>query len=162
MGIINAAYRFPGHLGTSVFRPGDPSRSPYQVIFGFQSEPDLRDWELSDERKRWLERLTSEAREDPREERISGLEAWFAQPDEPLPRTPPRYKTLAVTLLAAWPIITLLFLVFGPVLFRLPLLLRTAALSASMLSLMTYVVMPRMTRLFAPWLRASSPSGPKQ
>ncbi|WP_223179873.1 hypothetical protein [Streptomyces griseicoloratus] len=40
----------------------------------------------------------------------------------------------------------------APLVERLPVFVTTLVLSATLVSLMTFVVMPFMTRLFAPWL----------
>ena len=48
--------------------------------------------------------------------------------------------------------ITLILVLFGPLLSLLPMLVRTLVLTAVMVTLMTYVIMPRMTRLFSSWL----------
>jgi antibiotic biosynthesis monooxygenase (ABM) superfamily enzyme len=61
-----------------------------------------------------------------------------------------------VTWLAVFPLITMIFVIFGPLLNQLPTLLRTLlrtlVLTAVMVTLMTYVIMPRLTRLLALWL----------
>ena len=54
--------------------------------------------------------------------------------------------------LALFAPIATIFLALGPVLNGLPFLLRSPVLTVLMVSLMTYVVMPRMTRLFSFWL----------
>ena len=61
-------------------------------------------------------------------------------------------QMVAVTWLAVYPLITLILLLAGPVLSMLPMLVRTLVLTAVMVTLMTYVNMPRMTRLFSFWL----------
>lgn len=159
-GVIEAAHRFPGHRGASVFPPSDPTRSPYRVVFAFEHVADLRRWEQSDELRAWRTRLDEFTIDAPRVEKVSGLESWFGTPSEPLPLTPPRYKTLAVTWLAAYPLVTLLFALLGGTLERLALPVRTALFSLTMLGLMIYVVMPRVTRLFDPWLNPKQQAGP--
>lgn len=57
-----------------------------------------------------------------------------------------------VTWLAVFPLITVILVLFGPLLGLLPMLLRTLVLTAVMVSLMTYVIIPRLTRLFSFWL----------
>jgi antibiotic biosynthesis monooxygenase (ABM) superfamily enzyme len=59
---------------------------------------------------------------------------------------------VVVTWLGVFPIVTVIFAVFGQWLNLLPTLARTLVFTAVMVTLMTYVVMPRMTRLFAFWL----------
>ena len=79
---------------------------------------------------------------------LTGLETWFTRPSRPGEPAPPRYKMVAVTWLAVYPLITLILVLFGPLLSLLPMLVLTAV----MVTLMTYVIMPRMTRLFSSWL----------
>jgi uncharacterized protein len=45
-----------------------------------------------------------------------------------------------------------LFMLLDPLLGGSPVILRTLVFTGVMVSLMTYVVMPRMTRLFSFWL----------
>ncbi|MEL6162004.1 MAG: hypothetical protein AAFR18_22575 [Cyanobacteria bacterium J06627_32] len=65
---------------------------------------------------------------------------------------PPRYKTFLLTWLAIYPLINLILLVLGPLLNLLPLYLRTLCLTGLLVFLMTYIVMPWMTRHFHHWL----------
>ena len=53
-------------------------------------------------------------------------------------------------------LITALLALLGPFLNPLPLVLRTLVLTAVLVPLMTYVVMPRLTRLFTWWLYPST------
>jgi antibiotic biosynthesis monooxygenase (ABM) superfamily enzyme len=65
---------------------------------------------------------------------------------------PPRYKIFLLTWLAIYPLITLIFWVFGPWLSALPLLLRTFLLTGVLVYLMTYLVMPKLMKVFQGWL----------
>tara|TARA_R110002094_G_scaffold191559_3_gene165922 strand:+ start:3204 stop:3413 length:210 start_codon:yes stop_codon:yes gene_type:complete len=57
-----------------------------------------------------------------------------------------------VSWLALYPAVTLVFVLFGDLLAQIPLLLRTMAVTIVVMLLMSYVLMPRMTRWFAFWL----------
>ncbi|MBA2510603.1 MAG: antibiotic biosynthesis monooxygenase, partial [Rubrobacteraceae bacterium] len=48
--------------------------------------------------------------------------------------------------------VLIIFTLFGPLLNLLPTVLRTLLFTLTMVTLMTYVIMPRMTRLFSFWL----------
>ena len=80
------------------------------------------------------------------------MEAWFTVPTGSQPPPPPRFKMAAVSFLAAFPLIQLLNRFLIPQLSFLPPLLRGAVVVAVMVTLLTYVVMPRMSRWFAFWL----------
>jgi antibiotic biosynthesis monooxygenase (ABM) superfamily enzyme len=65
---------------------------------------------------------------------------------------PPRYKVFLLTWLAIYPLITVIFLLFGSCLSALPLLLRTLLLTGVLVFLMTYLVMPKLMQMFHEWL----------
>jgi hypothetical protein len=72
------------------------------------------------------------------------------------PVGPPRYKLALLTWVAAYAVITLLLALLGPTMASWPLALRTLLLSVTMVAALTWVVMPRLTRLFGGWLRPSA------
>ena len=151
-GILAAANGFPGYLGSEVLRPGDaPGDDEYRIVFRFDRKSNLRAWEESEERHRWLREAEPLIHEE-RVHVLTGLETWFTLPWKAGEPSPPRYKMAVVTWLAVFPLITVILTLFGPLLGLLPMLLRTLVLTAVMVSLMTYVIMPRPTRLFSFWL----------
>jgi uncharacterized protein len=68
------------------------------------------------------------------------------------PTSPPRYKMALLTWAAAFPLLTAANVLFGPVLAALPLPLRTLLLTGLLVTLLTYVIMPRLSRWCANWL----------
>jgi uncharacterized protein len=151
-GIIAAASEFPGHLGATVFRPTSPDDREYRVVFKFDHLSNLRHWEQSDERRSWYERSREFAEDEPRIERITGLESWFTLEQGVPIVPPPRYKMALVTWLAVFPAITLVLLALTPVVSGWPLPLRTLLLTVILVPALTWVVMPRLTRLLRRWL----------
>jgi antibiotic biosynthesis monooxygenase (ABM) superfamily enzyme len=65
---------------------------------------------------------------------------------------PPRYKMALLTWVGAWAMITLILQVLGPSMVTWALPLRTLLISVLMVLSLTWVVIPSLTRLFAPWL----------
>jgi len=57
-----------------------------------------------------------------------------------------------VSWLALWPTVTLIFWLLGDVLVAIPLVPRIMMVTAVVMVLMSYVLMPRFTRWFAFWL----------
>ena len=64
----------------------------------------------------------------------------------------PRYKLALLTWVAAYALITTFLALLGPTIADWPLALRTLVLSMTMVGALTWVIMPRVTRLFRPWL----------
>jgi antibiotic biosynthesis monooxygenase (ABM) superfamily enzyme len=70
------------------------------------------------------------------------------------PAGPPRYKLALLTWAGAYAVITVMLALLGPAIASWPLALRTFVLSVTMVVALTWVVMPRLTRLFGGWLHA--------
>lgn len=61
-----------------------------------------------------------------------------------------------LTWLGIWPLVSLVLWWLAPRLGTLPFLVRTALSTAIVVLAMTYLVMPRLARLAAPWLTAAA------
>jgi antibiotic biosynthesis monooxygenase (ABM) superfamily enzyme len=70
------------------------------------------------------------------------------------PAGPPRYKLALLTWAGAYIVITLLLALLGPAIASWPLVLRTLVVSVTMVVALTWLIMPRLTRLFGGWLHA--------
>jgi antibiotic biosynthesis monooxygenase (ABM) superfamily enzyme len=66
---------------------------------------------------------------------------------------PPRWKMVVVVWLAIYPSITFLLWLAGPKMASWPLPLRTLAITAVVVPLMVFVLLPAIQRLLAPWSR---------
>ena len=64
----------------------------------------------------------------------------------------PRFKLAILTWASAYALITTFLALLGPTIAGWPLALRTLVLSVTMVSTLTWIIMPRLTRLFRPWL----------
>ena len=124
----------------------------YLIVFRFDSQAHLRVWQKSDARRTMLERSKSMADESPLERELTGMETWFAVPGGQVLRSPPAWKMWLLSSAAIYPLITLLSVVLGPLLGGLPVSVRFAITTPLLGALMTWLVMPRLSRLVAGWL----------
>ncbi|OLP17944.1 hypothetical protein BST81_12880 [Leptolyngbya sp. 'hensonii'] len=154
--LIEAAQGFDGHLGVNIFRLTNHSNPEYRIVFKFDHLSHLSRWEDAPIRRQLLERTKRFTVGSSKWQKLTGLETWFTLSTQGAIVPPPRYKMLTVSFLAIFPLINLLNLVLQPLLNPLPAWLRGLIVTLVMLSLTTYVVMPRMTRLFAGWLYPKS------
>ena len=150
-GILGAAEEFPGYLGSNVIRPREDDDDEFQIVFKFDRASNLKRWEESEERHAWLRQVQPLVHEE-NVRVLTGLETWFTLPSRPGEPAPPRYKMAVVTWIAVFPLATLIFALTHPLLGGLPAVIRTLVFTLIMVTTMTYVVMPRMTRLFSFWL----------
>lgn len=150
--IAAAAFRYPGHLGVNVLRPEPGGSTTYTIVIHFRSEPELAVWTGSAERSHLLSEAELLCEGAPQVQELSGLEAWFRLPGQNVILAPPRYKVAFMTWLAILPLTVILNLLVVPRLGFMPALTRPAPVTAIAIGLMTYLVMPELTRLFRPWL----------
>jgi uncharacterized protein len=152
VGIHDEAKKFGGFLRREVIKSTVGNHLQYTHVIHFDNEANLRRWEHSPERNAWLSRMSGMAVHTTALQILTGLETWFTlSPDKPIV-PPPRYKMAIVTWLAIFPLITLLSYATSSIPVDLPIVVRVFLSTAIVVPLMTYVVMPRMTRLFRRWL----------
>jgi antibiotic biosynthesis monooxygenase (ABM) superfamily enzyme len=151
-GAHTATSRFPGHLGATVIHE-DGSRD-FHLIHQFAHQSDLQRWMDSEERARWVEGAGPLADQRTAVQQRTGLETWFHVPSETtaMMRPPPRWKMWLVSLLALYPLVLVFQALVVPRTASWPLPVRAALFPLVLLTLMTYVVMPVVTRVLRRWL----------
>jgi uncharacterized protein len=152
------AERFPGFLGTGWVRPGGGS-DEWHMLYRFDSAESLGAWEASDQRAWWLGSAQGLVGESLRERR-TGIEGWFDQPIEhdvedlrPRPAAPPRWKQAVMIWTAFFPLSLLTGLLLRDVAPGLAILPRVLLTTVVMTPVMTYVVLPQLTRRLDWWLQ---------
>ena len=136
----------------SIFISAAHGEAEYTLISRFDSFRSAADWELSPQRAEWLARVEPHVDTLVSFEKQPGLEFWFTPPAAPALRQPPRWKMWLLTLLALYPVSVGSGLLMAPVVGHWPLLLKALPQMLLVVTLMTYVVMPRVTRWAAGWL----------
>jgi antibiotic biosynthesis monooxygenase (ABM) superfamily enzyme len=147
-GINDAAARRPGHQGATWLR-SEGTANRYYTVVNFTDQEHLRAWMDSAERGEWMHRLDGIAKQH--RHHATGLETWFSLPGEE-DDAPPRWKMALVTLLAVYPLSLLFQVLAAPVAQKWPLPLRAATFPLIMVPLLTYAVMPGVSRTFRAFL----------
>lgn len=153
--LIEAAKVFEGNLGCNVFRSSEEANPEYRIVFKFDSLSNLRRWENSEIRHKLLEKSKHFLVNDVKWQILTGLETWFTLSTSGSIVPPPRYKILAITFLASYPTINLINFLLQSFNW-LPSIFRPIIAMLALMSLMTYLIMPRMTKLFVWWLYPKS------
>lgn len=145
----------PGFLGAQMIVPEAPG-GDYQVIAHFRTEADLKAWDESAARAALQPRLCDAGENEPEYRVVTGLEAWFG-PQVIAPTThPPRARMALVTWMGIFPTVSLALWLIAPLLAPLPFLPRVALLTGLIVVTMTWVVMPRLTRLMRGFLNPAA------
>lgn len=142
------AATFPGHLGSSLLRPG-PGSDEYHLVYRFRDDESLASWERSPERREALDRV-HQLVENERVARAVGLQTFFAVPARPGPAWRSWLLTVAVVLLFT----TTFQLLAVPFVGDWPWPVRLL-LSAAYVVTALRLSMPRLSRWFGPWLQGS-------
>jgi antibiotic biosynthesis monooxygenase (ABM) superfamily enzyme len=149
-GIVHETMKFEGHMGVNIIRPSDPSNPEYVIFFRFDTQDNLAKWEKSEARKKWLEESMDMTEGEAKVEKQTGLEFWFTP--SPPNAAPPRYKMAIVVTGVIFALVSILLPQIRQATIGLPLVLSTLVGVVIMVLLMTYVIMPSVTRLLRPWL----------
>jgi len=150
--IIPVAAAFPGHLGVNILRPAAGTNS-YVITLRFASMRTAQNWFNSSERARLMQEVQPLLASEENVQTITGIEFWF---DAPGQRRAPAWKQFLLTLSVILPLTMIVPWALGQLTPSVPLLgqylVSHVLVAAAIVALMTYVVMPRLTRLVAGWL----------
>jgi antibiotic biosynthesis monooxygenase (ABM) superfamily enzyme len=151
--IIPIAKQFAGHHGVNVIRPLGGAGA-YTIVLHFDTIENLRNWLASDVRMRLIEKIRPFLQVDENIDIETGLEFWFTPPPGGKPAK--AYKQFLITLSAIFPLTILIPWFLQPLFTWLPILdqfvIHHLVVAAGIVATVTYVVMPRYTRLVARWL----------
>ncbi|NES15433.1 MULTISPECIES: antibiotic biosynthesis monooxygenase [Micromonospora] len=157
------AESFPGFLGAGFVQsaPGSPE---WHVMYRFADAETLRRWEESPQRTWWLSSAQGIV-EHTRVERRTGIEGWFDPPVDHVvetfvaddaasagPVAPPRWKQAVTIWLAFFPLSLTATLLTARFIAGVPLAVRTLLMTLCLTPLMTYLVLPWITRALQWWL----------
>ncbi len=151
-GFVDYALRCPGYLSLSILCPVAGQRD-YTVIGKFVDERARRQFTATAEYSTWMSRLGELTDGDAAFTESSVLDEWVrAATVATTTTTPPKWKTAVATLAGVWPVVTLLGLYLTPFLVSWPYILSSVVLAAATVTLLTWFVMPTVSRVLRPWL----------
>ncbi|WP_445633858.1 antibiotic biosynthesis monooxygenase [Nostoc sp. DSM 114161] len=155
-GIIPVAKTFPGHIGVNILRPEKNLHPEYIIVLHFDNQENLQAWLDSDVRHEWIERAKPLIQTSENVQFLTGLETWFVLPRE-APKLPPKlYKMVLLSWFAVFVTLSTVRYFLKPLVAYLPELLGQIIIIGIVVCILTYVIMPQLTRLFYKWLYPNS------
>jgi len=155
--IIATARSYPGHLGIDVMRGHSNGLALFTSVLRFASTEQLQVWLDSPDRRRLVEEATPMLADGDQLEINNDREFWFT-PVDASTAPPPRWKQACVTFMVILPLTFILPLLWHPVFTLVPWLGGYApanvVITLSIVLLVVYVFMPRVTRWLSGWLQA--------
>jgi uncharacterized protein len=150
---VPIAERFPGHRGVHVIHPAAGS-TLYTVTIRFDSLLHAEDWFQSAARGALLDEVRPLLESGENVQTVTGLEFWFHP--GPGQKAAKRYKQFLLTLSVIFPLTMAVPWAVQWMAVAVPVLRNTFVGhfvgAAVVVALMTYVLMPRITRRVAGWL----------
>lgn len=144
------AARFPGHLGAGHIRPARAD-DEHTIVYRFDTREHFNAWQNSPERQRWVDASRDLIVGEPRVQMATGLEYWFADPS--CAGEPPKvWKQALLVWLGLYPTVLVVGYTVGVLIAGWPLPARSVVTTAISVILMTWVVMPFVTRAFRRFL----------
>lgn len=154
-GFIQRSLSLPGQMGVHIMRPAPGSGSrEYGIIRKFANLEALADFRTSPEYLEWNALAVELTEGSGHTYEVSGLESWFTLPGAPL-QALPKWKMALATFLGVFPTAALLNLTLGAAIRPWPFLLNSVVFNAAMVALLTWMVMPLVTRALHGWLHPS-------
>ncbi|MFJ4142989.1 antibiotic biosynthesis monooxygenase [Pseudomonas sp. NPDC089734] len=156
--IVTIASGYPGHLGVDVIRSQSAGLQLFTCVLRFHSTDAMQHWLDSSERRQLVQEAEPMLADGDQTQVNPHNEFWFTPPSDDV-TPPPRWKQACVTFLVILPLSLLIPLLWKPVLALSPwlsgYLVSNALVTATIVLLVVYLLMPAATRLFAPWLKAT-------
>lgn len=148
--MLREAAQSNDYLGGGVLSPGSTG-GDWHIVYRWSDESAARRWEVSAVRAHWMASASGFIRAAGTR-RTRGVRAWFDLPSRVM-SPPPKWKTALVTLAAVFPPVLLFNMTLIPYLRNVSVVLRTLALCIGVTVVVTWVMMPRLMRLFKGWLQ---------
>jgi hypothetical protein len=146
----------PGYLGVTTQRPAPGAPLDYVSVLRFDSLASLQAFERSELRARALAQVNDFVEGDAAWRRLTGLEFWFTPPPGTVVPQPSRARMAMVMIAVVFGLVlaigTLVNAAFGLLPFTTPYPLRLLVTITIEVLLMTYWLMPLITRRLARWI----------
>jgi antibiotic biosynthesis monooxygenase (ABM) superfamily enzyme len=139
-----------------VHRPGAQGPREYTSVFRFDTVEHLRAFEGSDLRRQALLEVAPLVEADAAWQQLTGLEFWFTPPPGTVVPQPSRLRMALMMIAVVYTLVLSLGSAVAAVLGSAPLPLRLLVTITLEVFLMTYVLMPRLTRWLAWWIYPST------
>ena len=150
--LTEAARELPGYLGAQVQPPGSGTSREYVSTFRFRTEAELRAFEESELRRRALAEVVPHVEADAVWERMTGLEVWFAPPPGTVVAQPSPFRMALLLIAVVYGLVLSIGWAVGLALAAWPYPARLLVTIAIEVFLMTYLLMPWLTRRLARWI----------
>lgn len=149
--LTDDAKALTGYIGTEFHRPAKGTQI-YTSVVRFSDIAALEAFEASDLRAQFLRAAVPLVQADAIWDRMTGLEFWFDPPAGTVAPQPSLHRMALLLIAVVFCLVLFLNIALAPLIGGWPLAPRLLLTVALQVGLMTYVIMPRLTRALAHWI----------
>jgi len=152
---------FDGYLGATTQRPAPGAAEPvYTSVIRFAGVAQWRAFERSERRAAFAAEVAPHVQADAVWDEHTGLEFWFSPPAGTVVAQPVRWRMALVMVVVVYALVAVIGGAVAALLPAVPAALRLLLTIALEVALLTWWLMPRLTRWLAPWIypRRKTPS----
>jgi antibiotic biosynthesis monooxygenase (ABM) superfamily enzyme len=150
--LLRGAAALPGYLGAQIARPAPGAAPEYTSVFRFDTLDNLRAFEESPLRRAFLADVAPLSEMPAQWKQMTGLEFWFTPPAGALVPQPSRWRMCVLLIVVVYLMVLSIGSLVGWGLRGWPFELRLLVTIIIEVILMTYLLMPRLTRWLARWI----------
>jgi antibiotic biosynthesis monooxygenase (ABM) superfamily enzyme len=153
---FQTSFAHTGVFGASMLVPPPGSTiSEFGILRTFASQQERDAFYASPLFKAFVEKVRPMTEGDPVHRELTGLEAWFRNPQS---AQPPVWKMALLTFIAVWPVSMAVPAALTPLIAsRVSNVIFAGAVAAGIVLVLTWVAMPILVRLAHGWLQPKSP-----
>lgn len=148
--VVRRLQTFEGFLNSDLYEPIPGVQDDTVVVFAFDTREHLDRWLRSEERREVLARMDELSEGGRTVNVVGGFAGWFAPEGAPAVK---RWKQAVVVLAALYPTVLVLNTLRDALLPDLPFAAGLLLVNVTTVSLLTWVLMPALTRRLDGWLR---------
>lgn len=149
--VVDRLSGFPGFLGSELLPPVEGVQDELVIVASFASRPDLDLWLESDSRTEWLDLIGQLIDGERTLNVVGGFGGWFPSRSSH-PEGPRRWKQAIAVFIALFPTVLVITLVRGALFPNMNVVLAVFVGNVLGILILTYALMPPLTRLLAGWL----------
>ncbi len=153
--LARQAKELDGYLGAEFHRPIGQSRT-YTSIVRFSDLSALEKFEASELRSTFLRRVEPYVSGDAVWQKLTGLEFWFEPPVGTQVPQPSQFRMALLLILVVFLLVYVIGGAIGALLNDWPYFARLLLTITIEIFIMTYLIMPRLTKTLARWIYPSS------
>lgn len=153
--LLNESKSMKGYIGATIQKPS-PGSTEYTSIFRFDTVDNLRKFEESELRSKYLREVVDYVEADAVWKKYTGLEFWFSPPKGAIIPQPSRFRMALLMIAVVFGLVVSIGQIVNIVAGEVPFYIRLFVTISIEIFLMTYVLMPRITKLLSKWIYPSS------